>query len=40
VTDKTFKNTLPEHIEIINVSIQEGECDLNELSAILLKKDI
>jgi diaminohydroxyphosphoribosylaminopyrimidine deaminase/5-amino-6-(5-phosphoribosylamino)uracil reductase len=40
VTDKTLENTLPEYIEIINVNIQEGECDLNELSAILLNKDI
>jgi diaminohydroxyphosphoribosylaminopyrimidine deaminase/5-amino-6-(5-phosphoribosylamino)uracil reductase len=40
VTDKTFENKLPEHIEIINVNIQEGECDLNQLSTILLNKNI
>jgi diaminohydroxyphosphoribosylaminopyrimidine deaminase/5-amino-6-(5-phosphoribosylamino)uracil reductase len=40
VTDKTFENTLPEHVEIMNVNIHDGECDLNELSEILLKKDI
>jgi len=40
VTDKTFENTLPLHIEIINVTIQEGECDLNQLSTILLNKNI
>jgi len=40
VTNKKFENTLPEHIEIINVTIQKGECDLNQLSAILLKKNI
>jgi diaminohydroxyphosphoribosylaminopyrimidine deaminase/5-amino-6-(5-phosphoribosylamino)uracil reductase len=36
VTDKTFENTLPEHIEIINVNMHEGECDLLALSTILL----
>ena len=40
VTDKTFENTLPEHIEIMNVTIHEGECDLLALSTILLNKNI
>ena len=40
VTNKKFENTLPDHVEIINVTIHEGECDLNELSEILLKKGI
>jgi diaminohydroxyphosphoribosylaminopyrimidine deaminase / 5-amino-6-(5-phosphoribosylamino)uracil reductase len=40
VTDKNFENTLPEHIELINVNIHEGECDLNQLSTILLNKNI
>ena len=40
LTDKEFENTLPDHVEIINVNIHEGECDLLELSTILLKKDI
>ena len=40
VTNKKFENTLPDHVEIINVNIHEGECDLLELSTILLKKDI
>ena len=40
VTDKTFENTLPEHVEIINVNMHEEECDLNELSTFLLNKNI
>ena len=40
VTDKTFENKLPEHIEIINVNMNEGECDLVALSTILLNKNI
>ena len=40
VTDKIFENTLPEHIEIINVNMHEGECDLLALSTILLNKNI
>ena len=40
VTNKKFENTLPDHVEIININIHEGECDLLELSTILLKKDI
>jgi diaminohydroxyphosphoribosylaminopyrimidine deaminase/5-amino-6-(5-phosphoribosylamino)uracil reductase len=40
VTHKTFENTLPEHVEIIKVSIQEGEFDLIQLSTILLNKNI
>jgi diaminohydroxyphosphoribosylaminopyrimidine deaminase/5-amino-6-(5-phosphoribosylamino)uracil reductase len=40
VTDKTFENTLPEHIEIMNVNMHEGECDLLALSTILLNKNI
>lgn len=40
VTDRTFENTLPKHVEIINVSIHEGECDLVELSTVLLNKNI
>jgi len=40
VTDKTFENTLPEHVEIMKVSMQEGEYDLNQLSKILLNKNI
>ena len=40
VTDKTFENTIPEHVEIINVNMQKGECDLNQLSEILLNKNI
>jgi len=40
VTHKTFENTLPENVEIINVNIHKGEYDLNELSKILLNKNI
>jgi diaminohydroxyphosphoribosylaminopyrimidine deaminase/5-amino-6-(5-phosphoribosylamino)uracil reductase len=40
VSDQTFENTLPEHIELINVNIHGGECDLFELSAVLLNKNI
>ena len=40
VTNKKIENTLPKHVEIINVNIQEGECDLNQLSTILLNKNI
>jgi diaminohydroxyphosphoribosylaminopyrimidine deaminase/5-amino-6-(5-phosphoribosylamino)uracil reductase len=40
VTNKTFENTLPEHVEIINVNMHEEECDLNELSTFLLNKNI
>ena len=40
VTNKKFENTLPDHVEIINVSIHEGECDLVELSTVLLNKNI
>ena len=40
VTNKKIENTLPKHVEIINVNMQEEGCDLLELSTILLKKDI
>ena len=40
VTNKKIENTLPEHIEIMNVNMHEGECDLLALSTILLNKNI
>jgi diaminohydroxyphosphoribosylaminopyrimidine deaminase/5-amino-6-(5-phosphoribosylamino)uracil reductase len=40
VTDKNFEKKMPEHVEIIKVSMQEGECDLIQLSTILLNKNI
>jgi diaminohydroxyphosphoribosylaminopyrimidine deaminase/5-amino-6-(5-phosphoribosylamino)uracil reductase len=40
VTNKKIENTLPKHVEIINVNMHEEECDLNELSTFLLNKNI
>ncbi len=40
VTDKIYENTLPEHVEIINVDMNNGECDLVQLSFMLLEKNI
>jgi diaminohydroxyphosphoribosylaminopyrimidine deaminase/5-amino-6-(5-phosphoribosylamino)uracil reductase len=40
VTNKKIENTLPKHVEIINVNMHEGECDLLALSTILLNKNI
>ena len=40
VTNKKIENTLPKHVEIINVNMHEEECDLNELSTFLLYKNI
>ncbi|MEY3120907.1 MAG: riboflavin biosynthesis protein RibD [Bacteroidota bacterium] len=40
ITDKTYKHALPENVEIVNINIDEGECDLLQLNEILLKKNI
>ncbi len=40
VTDKTYENELPEHVEIMNVNMNDGNCDLIQLSALLLEKNI
>jgi len=40
ITDKTYEHALPENIEIINININGGECDLIQLNEILLKKNI
>jgi diaminohydroxyphosphoribosylaminopyrimidine deaminase/5-amino-6-(5-phosphoribosylamino)uracil reductase len=40
VTDKIVENHLPENVEIINVSMQDGACALNILGTILLQKNL
>ena len=40
VTNKTYNNSLPENVEIINVPLTEGVINFTELNEILLKKNI
>jgi diaminohydroxyphosphoribosylaminopyrimidine deaminase/5-amino-6-(5-phosphoribosylamino)uracil reductase len=40
VTDKNYENELPKYVKILLVNMKDGDCDLMQLSKLLLEKNI